>query len=147
MCAFLPQHTHLAKCVEDANTYLVNDISDPLQRSLTSLQLTDVLLGAPPPGACSTYAPPGSAHPPFVPLPCVQPVQILSNLRGLYYSSCTISGCAIVRYDYQRGGSKCRPSTQSFGAALLIASMATFCIDTSRRDTAVFWSVRLIARF
>ena len=51
------QHTRLIKCADDANTYLVNDISDPLQRSLTSLHLTDVLLGAPPPGASSTYAP------------------------------------------------------------------------------------------
>ena len=54
------QHTRLIKCADDANTYLVNDISDPLQRSLTSLHLTDVLLGAPPPGASSTYAPASS---------------------------------------------------------------------------------------
>ena len=56
------QHTRLIKCTDDANTYLVNDISDPLQRSLTSLHLTDVLLGAPPPGASSTYAPASSAR-------------------------------------------------------------------------------------
>ena len=60
-----PQHTHLAKCVDDPNTYMVNDVSDPLQRSLTSLQLTDVLLGAPPPGACFTYAPISSATRPL----------------------------------------------------------------------------------
>ena len=60
------QHTRLIKCVDDANTYLVNDISDPLQRSLTSLHLTDVLLGAPPPGASSTYAPASSALHPLI---------------------------------------------------------------------------------
>ncbi len=31
---------------------------DPLQRSLTSLELTDILLGAPPPGSSSTFYPP-----------------------------------------------------------------------------------------
>lgn len=43
---------------EDPNTYLVNDTADPLQRSLTCLELTDVLMGAPPPGASATWAPP-----------------------------------------------------------------------------------------
>jgi hypothetical protein len=49
----------LVKSQSDRDTYLVNDTADPLQRSLTSLELTDVLLGAPPPGASSTFAPAG----------------------------------------------------------------------------------------
>lgn len=56
----LKQHAFLAKSAEDPNTYLVNDTADPLQRSLTSLELTDVLLGAPPPGSASTFVPPAS---------------------------------------------------------------------------------------
>lgn len=54
----LKQHAFLAKSSHDPNTYLVNDTADPLQRSLTSLELTDILLGAPPPGASSTFVPP-----------------------------------------------------------------------------------------
>lgn len=52
------QHVYLVKASDDPNTYLVNDTADPLQRSLTSLELTDVLMGAPPPGASTTWAPP-----------------------------------------------------------------------------------------
>ena len=52
------QHAHLVKSRDDPNTFLVNDTTDPLQRTLTSLELSDVLQGAPPPGACSTWAPP-----------------------------------------------------------------------------------------
>jgi len=55
---YLLQHVYLVKGSEDPNTYLVNDTADPLQRSLTCLELTDVLMGAPPPGASSTWAPP-----------------------------------------------------------------------------------------
>ena len=54
----LRQHAHLVRSAEDPQTYLVNDIADPLQRSLHSLELTDVLLGGPPHGASSTFAPP-----------------------------------------------------------------------------------------
>jgi len=86
------QHTRLVKCADDANTYLVNDISDPLQRSLTSLHLTDVLLGAPPPGASSTYAPASSAlHP--VPAPCLFLIKLCSywflSQMGTAYVFCT----------------------------------------------------------
>ncbi|CAD7699808.1 unnamed protein product [Ostreobium quekettii] len=53
----LKEHVLLFKSASDRNTYLVNDIADPLQRSLNCLDLTDVLLGAPPPGASSTFHP------------------------------------------------------------------------------------------
>ncbi|KAK9814540.1 hypothetical protein WJX72_007608 [[Myrmecia] bisecta] len=53
----LKQHAFLVKSSDDPNTHLINDTADPLQRSLTSLELTDILLGAPPPGASSTFAP------------------------------------------------------------------------------------------
>lgn len=53
----LKQYAHLVKSCEDANTYLVNDIADPLQRSLTSLDLSDILLGAPAPGSSVAPAP------------------------------------------------------------------------------------------
>ncbi|DBB08963.1 TPA: hypothetical protein ACH3X3_007597 [Trebouxia sp. C0006] len=56
--AALKQHVYLVKGSEDPNSYLVNDTADPLQRSLTCLELTDVLMGAPPPGASSTWGPP-----------------------------------------------------------------------------------------
>lgn len=36
----------------------MNDVADPLQRSLTSMELTDVLLGGPPAGASMTFPPP-----------------------------------------------------------------------------------------
>lgn len=52
------QHIYLVKGSDDPNTYLVNDTADPLQRSLTCLELTDVLMGAPPPGASTTWPPP-----------------------------------------------------------------------------------------
>lgn len=51
------QHAFLVKSADDPNTYLVNDTADPLRRSLASLELSDVLLGGPPPGASSTFAP------------------------------------------------------------------------------------------
>ncbi|CAD7701447.1 unnamed protein product [Ostreobium quekettii] len=53
----LREHVLLFKSASDRNTYLVNDTADPLQRSLNCLDLTDVLLGAPPPGASSTFHP------------------------------------------------------------------------------------------
>ncbi|KAL3149387.1 hypothetical protein ABBQ32_002188 [Trebouxia sp. C0010 RCD-2024] len=56
--ATLKQHIYLVKGADDPNTYLVNDTADPLQRSLTCLELTDVLMGAPPPGASATWPPP-----------------------------------------------------------------------------------------
>ncbi len=56
------QHAHLVKSRDDPNTFLMNDTTDPLQRTLTSLELSDVLQGAPPPGACSTWAPPISGN-------------------------------------------------------------------------------------
>ena len=52
----------LARSAGDPHTYLVNDTADPLQRSLTSLELSDVLVGAPPPGASATFAPPTGAR-------------------------------------------------------------------------------------
>ncbi len=52
------QHVLLARSAGEPETYLVNDTADPLQRSLTSLELSDVLIGAPPPGASATFAPP-----------------------------------------------------------------------------------------
>ena len=55
------QHVLLARSAGDPDTYLVNDTADPLQRSLTSLELSDVLVGAPPPGASATFAPPTGA--------------------------------------------------------------------------------------
>eukprot|EP00193_Tetraselmis_chui_P017368 CAMPEP_0177782312 /NCGR_PEP_ID=MMETSP0491_2-20121128/18382_1 /TAXON_ID=63592 /ORGANISM="Tetraselmis chuii, Strain PLY429" /LENGTH=709 /DNA_ID=CAMNT_0019302567 /DNA_START=173 /DNA_END=2302 /DNA_ORIENTATION=+ len=55
--AALKQHAFLMKSPEDPTTYLVNDTVDPLQRSLTSLELADVLIGAPPPGASATWGP------------------------------------------------------------------------------------------
>ncbi|KAK9812377.1 hypothetical protein WJX73_005909 [Symbiochloris irregularis] len=54
----LKQYAHLSKSPDNPNKYVVNDpTSDPLHRSLTSLELSDVLLGGPPPGASSTFAP------------------------------------------------------------------------------------------
>lgn len=50
---FSLQHAILARSADEPHTYLVNDISDPLQRSLTSLQLADVLAGGGGPGAAS----------------------------------------------------------------------------------------------
>lgn len=41
---------------------LINDLADPLQRSLTSMELADVLIGAPPAGASATF-PPASGAP------------------------------------------------------------------------------------
>jgi hypothetical protein len=55
------QHVLLARSAGEPETYLVNDTADPLQRSLTSLELSDVLIGAPPPGASATFAPPAGA--------------------------------------------------------------------------------------
>lgn len=53
----LKEHAFLIKSTEDPNTYLVNDIADPLQRSLTTLDLRDILLGAPPIASSSTFPP------------------------------------------------------------------------------------------
>ncbi|KAG6551031.1 hypothetical protein Mapa_007264 [Marchantia paleacea] len=39
--ATIRNHAILVRSAEDANVYLVNDIQDPLQRSLTSLELTE----------------------------------------------------------------------------------------------------------
>lgn len=58
LCA---QHVALVKSASDANTYLVSDASDPLQRSLMDLELKDHLLAtaaphAPMPGElCETH--------------------------------------------------------------------------------------------
>lgn len=42
--ATLKEHVHIFRSVDDANLFLVNDISqDPLQKSLTSLELRDVV--------------------------------------------------------------------------------------------------------
>lgn len=38
----LKQHALLVRSVEDPNTYLVNDVADPLQRSMTVLDLQQV---------------------------------------------------------------------------------------------------------
>ena len=57
------QHVLLARSAGEPETYLVNDTADPLQRSLTSLELSDVLIGAPPPGASATFAPPAGVRP------------------------------------------------------------------------------------
>lgn len=54
----LKQHVPLARTSHDPNTYLVNDTADPLQRTLTSLELADILMGAPPPGASVAGPPP-----------------------------------------------------------------------------------------
>ncbi|CAM6040444.1 unnamed protein product [Sphagnum compactum] len=40
--ATLKSHAILVRTNDDANVYLVNDVQDPLQRSLTSLELTEV---------------------------------------------------------------------------------------------------------
>lgn len=53
----LREHGPLVRSADDPNTYLINDTTDPLQRSLFSLELTDVLVGRPPAGASSTYSP------------------------------------------------------------------------------------------
>lgn len=50
------QHIHLSRSSEDPNTYLVNDMADPLQRSLNCLELTDYLPTHS--GAGPTWAPP-----------------------------------------------------------------------------------------
>lgn len=39
----LKEHALLVRSAEDANVYLVNDIQDPLQKSLTSLDLPDAV--------------------------------------------------------------------------------------------------------
>lgn len=62
-CVLWMQHIYLVKGADDPNTYLVNDTADPLQRSLTCLELTDVLMGAPPPGASATWPPPTGQAP------------------------------------------------------------------------------------
>lgn len=48
-------HTPLLRSADDANTYLVNDTADPLQRSLCSLELADVLSGGPSGAAGSAF--------------------------------------------------------------------------------------------
>lgn len=54
------QHANLVKSAGEADTYLVNDLADPLQRSLHSLDLLDVPTPAPRPAA----APPVPRSPP-----------------------------------------------------------------------------------
>jgi hypothetical protein len=51
--AALRQHANLVRSADDPFVFLVNDLQDPLQRSLTSLQLADVL----PPGRAAAGAP------------------------------------------------------------------------------------------
>lgn len=55
--AFPLQHTCLLKSALDSHTYYVNDVQDPLARSLASLELQDVLLGAPPLHSSTTFEP------------------------------------------------------------------------------------------
>ena len=55
------QRVLLVRSADDPSVHLINDTGDPLQRSLACLELTDVLLGAPPPGASSTFAPASGA--------------------------------------------------------------------------------------
>jgi hypothetical protein len=57
LLSVLKQHVNLARARDEPGTYLVNDTADPLQRSLVCLDLTDIMLGAPPPGASSVAAP------------------------------------------------------------------------------------------
>lgn len=51
------QHVALLKSGSDANTYLVGDASDPLQRSLMDLELKDHLLASAHPHALAAGAP------------------------------------------------------------------------------------------
>ncbi|GLC59853.1 hypothetical protein PLESTB_001542900 [Pleodorina starrii] len=57
LIATLKQHVFLLKSADEPHTYLVNDTADPLSRSLSALQLADVLIGGPPPGASATFEP------------------------------------------------------------------------------------------
>ncbi len=43
-----PQHVPLVASSTARHTWLINDVADPLQRSLTALDIGDVLLGGPP---------------------------------------------------------------------------------------------------
>ncbi|GFR42982.1 hypothetical protein Agub_g3981 [Astrephomene gubernaculifera] len=61
LIATLKQHVFLLKSASEPQTYLVNDTADPLCRSLSALQLADVLIGGPPPGASATFEPGGAA--------------------------------------------------------------------------------------
>ena len=38
------QHAVLSKSNDDPSTYLINDVEDPLQRSLATLDLSDALM-------------------------------------------------------------------------------------------------------
>ena len=67
----------LVRSADDPNVHLVNDTADPLQRSLTCLALTDVLMGGPPPGASSTFAPASGAA---SPLGCRQLTSLIAQM-------------------------------------------------------------------
>ena len=43
-CLFVLQSVILTKSLDDPSTYLINDIEDPLQRSLATLDLPDVFM-------------------------------------------------------------------------------------------------------
>jgi len=59
----LKQHTSLIRSTEQPGTLLVNDVADPLPRTLTPLTCEDILLGGPPGGlAAATFAPPPPSH-------------------------------------------------------------------------------------
>ncbi|KAG2485090.1 hypothetical protein HYH03_016187 [Edaphochlamys debaryana] len=63
LIATLQQHVLLLKSASEPGAYLVNDTADPLCRSLSALQLADVLIGGPPPGASATFEPGGPPQP------------------------------------------------------------------------------------
>ncbi|KAK9815964.1 hypothetical protein WJX74_004614, partial [Apatococcus lobatus] len=64
--AALKQHANLVKSAGEADTYLINDLADPLQRSLHSLDLLDIPRSAPLPAAA-----PGPHSPPPTSASCM----------------------------------------------------------------------------
>ena len=69
------QHANLVKSAGEADTYLVNDLADPLQRSLHSLDLLDV----PAPPSLSAAAVPTPCSPPPTSASC-EPDPSLSRI-------------------------------------------------------------------
>lgn len=66
MCAV--QHVRLLPCADTPGGWVVNEVCDPLTRSLTALDIGDVLLGGPPRGCAGlTWAPPPPQLPPNPP--------------------------------------------------------------------------------
>ncbi|MEW5312825.1 MAG: hypothetical protein WDW38_004430 [Sanguina aurantia] len=104
----LKQHAVLIKSATDPSTYLINDTSDPLQRSLSTLQLSDVIMGAPPTGASSTYpltashasyypphpTPLSASHAPHHPPNTFSPAPVAAAASG---PGCSSSGSGVVR--------------------------------------------------